>query len=239
MGPTTKLLDAFDLELAEAHGQRTQEWRDIRAGKFTASGNWQLMGEPRSNKAKEAGEWSDQAQTYINQKVAEELTGQVADSPTASSMEWGIDFEPVARKHFEAITGKEVFDAGFKVYNAHAGGSIDGDVDDDRSSIIEIKCPYNSGNHVEYMKLTKGIELQTEFPKIWWQIQSNLLFNDKAMCYFVSFDPRFPEKQKMKIVEVFAHKEDQERLKLRIDKAIGSKKALIEKLLVEPKLIAV
>lgn len=221
----TKLLDQFDLELAEAHGQRTQEWRDIRAGKFTASEMWRLMGEPRSKAAKEAGDWGDEAISYINQKVAEELTGHVPESGGSAATEWGIEFEPIAKKHFSALTGREVFDAGFKVYNRHAGGSIDGDAD---GPIIEIKCPYNSGNHIEYMKLKKGIELKTEFPKIWWQIQSNLLFNSKPMCYFISFDPRFPEKQKMKIVEVHAHSEDQERVKARIEKAVESKRILIE-----------
>lgn len=220
-----KLLDAFDLELAEAHGQRTQEWRDIRAGKFTASEMWRLMGNPRSKEAKEAGEWSDEAVTYINIKVAEEITGQIHESGSAASLEWGANWESVAKTHFTKLTGKPVYEAGFKTYNAHAGGSIDGDAD---GPIIEIKCPYNSGNHVEYMKLVKGIELQTAFPKIWWQVQSNLLFNSKPMCYFISFDPRFPDKQKMKIVEVYSHKEDQERLKVRIDKAIESKKALIQ-----------
>jgi hypothetical protein len=220
-----KLLDQFDLELAEASGQRTQEWRDIRAGKFTASEMWRLMGEPRSKAAKEAGEWSDEATTYINIKVAEEITGQIHDSGSAMSLEWGTDMEPVAKEHFEKTTSREVSSSGFKLYNAHAGGSPDGFVGD---FLLEIKCPFNSGNHVEYMKLTKGIELQTEFPKIWWQIQSNLLFNDSVMCYFVSFDPRFPEKQKIKILEVYAHKEDQTRIKVKIDKAVESKKALIE-----------
>jgi hypothetical protein len=225
MEHNTRFKDAFEMELAEAAGQRTQEWRDIRAGKFTASEMWRLMGEPRSKTAKEAGEWGDEAVTYINIKVAEELTGHIHDSGSAMSLEWGTDMEPVAKQQFTKVTGKDVGFCGFKVYNAHAGGSADGHVDD---FLIEVKCPFNSGNHVEYMKLKKGIELQTEFPKIWWQIQSNLLFNDKAMCYFVSFDPRFPEKQKLKIVEVYAHKEDRERLKKRIDKAIESKKALIE-----------
>jgi len=220
-------MDAFDLELAEAHGQRTDEWRDIRAGKFTASEMWRLMGEPRSKAAKEAGEWGDEATTYINIKVAEELTGQVHGSGSAMSMEWGVDMEPVAKQHFTKVTGKDVSYAGFKIYNEHAGGSPDGYVND---FLIEIKAPYNSGNHVEYMKLKKGIELQTEFPKIWWQIQSNLLFNDKLMCYFVSFDPRFPEAQKIKILEVYALKEDQDKIRQRIEKAILSKKALIESL---------
>jgi hypothetical protein len=221
----TRYLDDFDKELAEASGQRTQAWRDIRAGKFTASQHWRLMGDPRSKEAKDRGDWSDEATTYINEKVAEEITGHVHEGFSAASLEWGTDLEPVAKEHFTKVTGKDVSYAGFRIYNEHAGGSPDGFVND---LLIEIKCPYNSGNHVEYMKLKKGIELQTEFPKIWWQIQSNLLFNDSPMCYFVSFDPRFPEKQKMKIVEVYANKEDQEKIKVRIDKAIASKKKLIE-----------
>lgn len=222
-----KVMDDFDRELAEASGQRTKAWRDVRAGKFTASEMWRLMGEPQSKAAKEAGEWSDTATTYINEKVAEEITGFVHESATAASLEWGTDLEPVAKKHFEALTGRQVSEAGFKIYNAHSGGSIDGDAD---GPIIEIKCPFNSGNHVEYMKLKKGIELRNEFPKIWFQIQSNLLFNSKPMCYFVSFDPRFPEKYKMKIVEVHEHKEDQEKIVQRIDKAIKSKLELINQI---------
>lgn len=228
MGPI-RYLDDFDRELAEASGQRTQAWRDVRAGKFTASQQWRLMGNPRSKEAKEAGEWSDEATTYINEKVAEEITGFIHDGPTAAALEWGTDLEPVAKEFFTKVTGKEVSHAGFKIYNEHAGGSADGWVGD---FLIEVKCPYNSGNHVEYMKLKKGIELQTEFPKIWWQIQSNLLFNDSPMCYFVSFDPRFPDKQKIKIVEVYALKSDQDRIVERINKAIESKKKLVESLTV-------
>jgi hypothetical protein len=229
MEPNTKILDDFDRELAEASGQRTKVWRDVRAGKFTASAMWRLMGNPRSKEAKEAGEWGDEATTYINEKVAEEITGFLHESPTAASLEWGTDLEPVAKEFFTKVTGKKVSHTGFNIYNEHSGGSPDGFIEDE-SSLIEIKCPYNSGNHIEYMKLTKGIELQTEFPKIWFQIQSNLLFTGSAKCYFVSFDPRFPDKQKMKIVEVYALKADQDRIRERIHKAIESKTKLVESL---------
>jgi hypothetical protein len=222
-----RMLDAFELELAEASGQRTEAWRDIRAGKFTASEIYKLMGEPRSKAAKDAGEWGDEATTYINTKVAEHMTGQVHPSATANSLEWGTDMEPVAKEHFTIVTGKIVEFAGFKIYNQHAGGSSDGHVGD---FLIEIKCPFNSGTHVEYLKLKKGIEIQFEYPKIWWQIQSNLLFNDKAMSYFAAFDPRFPEKQKMKILEVYADKDSQEKILLRLNKAIDAKLKLIEQL---------
>jgi hypothetical protein len=230
MEPNIKrIMDAFDLELAEASGQRTQAWRDIRAGKFTASEWWRLMGSPQSKKAKEAGEFSDEANTYINIKVGEELTGQIHDSPSANSLEWGIDMEPLAKEHFTLLTGMPVSASGFKVYNAHAGGSTDGHVGAEEYP-IEIKCAYNSGNHIGYLRLTKGIEIKTEYPKIWWQLQANLLFNDKSMGYFVGFDPRFPEKQKMKILPVYALGEDQEKIKIKLDLATKEKIKIIESL---------
>lgn len=229
MEPNIKEMDAFDIALAEASGQRTQAWRDIRAGKFTSSQMYRLMSDPRSKAAKEAGEFSEDGETYINQKVAEELTGQIHDTGTANSLEWGTDMEPMAKEHFTKVTGKEVSYAGFKLFTEYCGGSPDGYVNGE-PAIIEIKCAFNSGNHVEYLKLKKGIELQTEYPKIWWQVQANMKFTDMAMCYFIAFDPRFPEKQKMKIVEVHAHKEDQDRMLVRLLRAIEVKIKLIESL---------
>lgn len=226
MEPRTKEMDAFDLELAEASGQRTQAWRDVRAGKFTASEIHKLMGDPRSKAAKEAGEWSDAANTYINTKVAEELTGH-CEQARSNAIEWGEELEPVAKEYFTLITGKPVKFAGFKIFNQHAGGSPDGFID---GGIIEIKCPYNSGNQVEYLKLTKGIEIQAEYPEYWWQMQANMLFNSVNMCLFVTFDPRFPEKQKMHIVEVHADLDDQNRMAKRLHLAIEHKLNLIKKL---------
>lgn len=225
MEPRIKDMDQFDRELAEAAQQRSQAWRDIRAGKFTASEIWKLMGDPRSKAAKEAGEWSETAQTYINTKVAEELTGQVHQASSAYPMVWGEDTEPLAKEHFTIITGKEVKHSGFKIFNLHAGGSPDGFVDD---GLIEIKCPFNSGNHVEYLKLVKGIEIRESYPEYWWQMQANLLFNSKNLCYFAAFDPRFPEAQKMKIVEVHAHPEDQNRMAVRLHKAIDTKLEILK-----------
>lgn len=231
MEPRTKEMDAFDIELAEASGQRSQAWRDIRAGKFTASEIWKLMGEPRSKAAKEAGGWSDDASTYINTKVAEEMTGHCSEV-TSHAIEWGMDLEPVAKEHFTIVTGKQVKYSGFKVFNPHAGGSPDGFVEFSHSNqneaLIEIKCPYNSGNQVEYLKLKEGIEIKEEYPKFWWQMQANMLFNSISMCYFVTFDPRFPEKQKMKIVEVYADLEDQNRMVKKLALAIEEKLRIIK-----------
>jgi hypothetical protein len=225
MEPNIKLLDAFEIELAEAAQQRSQAWRDIRAGKFTASENYKLMGEPRSKAAREAGEWSDTAMTYINTKVAEEMTGQVHQNSAAYPMVWGEDMEPLAKEHFTKVTGEEVRYSGFKMFNPHAGGSPDGFVWD---ALIEIKCPFNSANHIEYLKLLKGIEIKEAYPEYWWQMQTNMLFNDMDRCYFVAFDPRFPEKQKMKIVEVYKDVDDQMRFVKKLTLAIEEKLRLIK-----------
>lgn len=231
MEPRAKEMDAFDIELAEASGQRSQAWRDVRAGKFTASEMWKLMGEPRSKAAKEAGGWSDEASTYINTKVAEEITGH-CDQARSAAIEWGEDLEPVAKEHFTVVTGMQVKYLGFKMFNPHAGGSPDGFVDDPEfmeiKSLIEIKCPYNSGNQVEYLKLFMGNQIKEDYPKFWWQMQANMLFNSMGKCYFVTFDPRFPEKQKMKIVEVYADLDDQNKMVKKLMLAIEEKLRIIK-----------
>lgn len=229
MGPTTKLLDAFDLELAEAHGQRTQEWKDIRAGKFTASEIYKLLTEPRAKADREAGIWSQGAMTYIVTKVAEELTGQVHTSSSAAPLVWGEEMEPQAKDFFTKVTGHEIAHCGFKLFNEHSGGSSDGMVDD--GSLIEIKAPYNSANQVEYLNLKKGIEIAWAYPEYWWQMQANMLFNNVSKTYFVTYDPRFiSTNHKMKVLDVYANVDDQDLLLKKLTKAIDEKIKIVKSL---------
>lgn len=220
-------MDQFDIELAEAAQQRTQVWRDARAGKFTASEIYKIMTEPRNKKDREAGLWSEGAMTYILTKVAEEITGQVHETSAAYPLVWGEDMEPQAKEYFTRVTGKAVMHAGFKVFNPHAGGSPDGFVED---GLIEIKCPYNSTNQVNYLRLQSGLEIAIAYPEYWWQMQANMIFNKRDKTYFVAYDPRFPDKYKMKILEVFANPEDQNTLLEKLGKAIEEKLRIIQQL---------
>lgn len=220
-------LDAFDLELSEAAAQRSQAWRDVRAGKFTASEIFKLLTEPKSKADKEAGNWSQGAMTYIITKVAEELTGQVHQQSNAYPLVYGIDMEPLAKEYFTNLTGKEVSYSGFKIFNPHSGGSPDGFVDND--AIIEIKCPFNSANQIEYLSLKSPADLASGYPEYWWQMQANMIFNNRAKTYFVTYDPRFTaDKHKMKILEVPAVPEDQDFMLKKLMKAIEEKLKLIQ-----------
>ena len=61
-------------------------------------------------------------------------------------------------------------------------------------------------------------------------MQANMIFNKRDKTYFVAYDPRFPDKYKMKILEVFASPEDQNTLLEKLGKAIEEKLRIIQQL---------
>jgi exodeoxyribonuclease (lambda-induced) len=221
-------MDEFDKALIEAQDQKGESWRDIRCGRFTSSEIHKLLSDPRSKADKDAGKWSDGADTYINSKVAEQLTGYVSESPRTAAIVWGEDHEPFARELYEIITGVKVVKSGFTVYGDHAGGSPDGFVGDD--IFLEIKCPYNSSNHIDYLKMKKAIELKDLHFDYWVQCQSNMIFT-KRLCIFIAYDPRFPiQKQKLTFLEIGADAEVQDLIEVRIEKAIKTKLEIVSAL---------
>ena len=56
--------------------QGTDEWDEVRRGRFTSSEMYKLLTPPKTKAAQEAGKLSETALTYINVKVAEVITGQ-------------------------------------------------------------------------------------------------------------------------------------------------------------------
>jgi len=92
-------MDNFEKELAQASEQGSQIWHDIRCGRFTSSemhrliksGTRLMTAEELKNRPKtgpgshaklteDPNKFSDDGQTYIEEKVAEVLTGQVDPS---------------------------------------------------------------------------------------------------------------------------------------------------------------
>ena len=222
-------MDEFDKALIEAADQKGEVWRDIRCGRFTSSEIYKLLGDPRSAEAKKAGKWSDGAETYIHTKVAEMLTGYVSESPRTAAITWGEDHEPFARELYGTMRGIKIGKAGFTVYGDHAGGSPDGFIDD--GIFIEIKCPYNSTNQIDYLKLDKGIELKALHPDYWSQCQANMIFTNRPICIFIAYDPRFAiEKQRIKVLEIGPDNEVQDLIKIRLEKAVKTKIEIVNSL---------
>ena len=79
--------------------QRSEGWHNARLGMFTSSEIYKLMTKPKLK----SEVLSEGAKTYILEKVAESLTGIREEVPTTKAMQWGIDNEPLAKRHLARL----------------------------------------------------------------------------------------------------------------------------------------
>jgi hypothetical protein len=207
--------------------QGTPEWDNIRVGRFTASEIWKLTVEPKTNADKEAGKLSETALTYVSEKVAEVMTGQAKQQGYAFPLVWGTEQEPNAIEEFVKRTGYMHERVGFFPFTDHAGGSPDGFINDD--AILEVKCPYDSATQLDYLMLTDQWDLKRLKREYYWQCQANMLFTDRTLCHFVTFDPRMKdEKHRMTHMLIKAIPEDQDLLVKKIGIAVKEKLELLK-----------
>jgi hypothetical protein len=228
--------------------QGTDEWDRIRIGRFTASEIYRLMepskremtetelkARPKSGKGSSAkliydySKLSDAALTYVNEKVAEVLTGQPKSQGYAFPLVWGNDHEEEAAEHFSNRTGLKIEKVGFFKYSDHAGGSPDRMVGDD--AILEIKCPYEPVNQIQYLLLTDHYDVRRNYFNYWCQCQANMLFTDTKLCHFCTYDPRMiQDKHKLTHIELPVDAEFQDLIIEQIKKATKEKLSLIKTL---------
>lgn len=154
--------------------QRTEEWRQAKVGKVSASRIADVMSSGAGRK------------NYLAQLVVERLTGQPTESYCSAAMQWGIDNEAAARFAYECATGNRVREVGFIDHPIieNSGASPDGEVD--LHGLVEIKCP-NTATHIDYI-LTGDVDKKYLF-QMQWQMDTC----DGAWCDFVSFDPRIQD----------------------------------------------
>ena len=157
--------------------QGTPEWLNSRLGCPSGSGFDKLI--------TATGKPSTQAESYINQLIAELLTGETTYVKKTEWMERGNELEPRARDYYELATGNSVVETGFcKHDKLECGVSPDGIVGD--NGLIEIKCPSPSV-HVAYLRA--GV-LPTKYKQ---QIQGQMwLIDDREWCDFLSYHPSMP-----------------------------------------------
>lgn len=205
--------------------QGTPEWFNDRLFHFTSSELYKLMTKPKSKQDQEAGKPSKTAEEYIFEKLAEDLTGRYNDSLDTKAMKWGETYEPEARIAYESASGNKVDLCGFIEWSRMFGGSPDGLVGED--GIIEIKCPFNSSNHVRYLLLENQYELNGLKPEYYAQIQGNLLVTGRKWCDFISYDPRCVRAEfGLKILRVNRDEEFIKRIKEALDRAEAIKEQI-------------
>lgn len=239
-------MDQFERELAEASEQGSPIWHDVRAGKFTASEIYKLMesgtremtpaelaARPKTGKGSKSKFIEDPrclsktTQTYIRQKVAETLTGHAAEPVFSAPTRWGDEMEPFAAEYFSQKTGMEFEILSFVEFSEHAGGSPDRKIKG-VNELLEIKCPYNSANQVDYLMLTDQWDLKREYPEHYWQCMSNMLFYGADLCHFVTYDHRMIEdRHKMMHLKIKPIPEDHNRIIIKLEMAVKEKLSIL------------
>jgi putative phage-type endonuclease len=152
--------------------QHTEEWYNIRKGKFTCSTLSDLFMDKKTKGYNEA----------INKVVFERLTGEIPESFQNDYMRRGTELEPYARERYEMETFNIVQEVGFiDDGSGWFGYSPDGLLNED--GLIEIKCP----------KFSTLIDfaLTRKIPKEYMlQMQGGMLVSDRKYCDFICFHPK-------------------------------------------------
>lgn len=179
--------------------QRTDAWDKARKYKFTSSKIHVLMTDPKAKEAKDRGDLSETAKGYIMEKIAQEVNGFLPEF-TSKETEWGINNEENAKLWYHINTGNAIGDVFFCEYNEFYGGSPDCAVIDQSMSppgedgiingALEIKCPYNSVNHLKHCLIDSKEYFKQKHPEYYWQCVSHMITLNVGFCDFVSFDPR-------------------------------------------------
>jgi len=150
--------------------QRSDEWFEVRRGKFTGSKFYNLMSKDTTSSY----------QNLINEVVYERLTNKTLESYQSADMLRGTELEPEAREDYEFVTGNKVEEVGFVSLDEWVGVSPDGLISDD--GMIEIKCP-KATTQIEYL-------FKNKLPSIYkWQVQGSLWVLDREWCDFYSYHP--------------------------------------------------
>lgn len=203
------LEDIINPEKVNEHlEQGSDAWDQIRVGRFTSS-EWHLLTghgwremtpkelEARPKKGPgsatkrlpDFNQLSAGADGYIDRKVAEILTGRPKPQAYAYPLVYGKEQEPFACELFQKRTGLVCEETGFHTFTDHAGGTPDrlvGETDG-----LEIKCPYESKNQLDYLMLNHVNDIRDNYPQFFWQCVTLLLFTGRDRWHFCTFDPRF------------------------------------------------
>ena len=187
--------------------QGSEQWFELRLGKFTSSTFKNLFAKPTTIAY----------QKEINQVVFERLTGKVPESFSNDYMQRGTELEPLAREAYEAEKLEIVQNGGFWEFDEWTGSSPDGLIGDDGT--LEAKCPaFNT--MIEYLTKQK---LPSEY---FYQVHGQLFVTGRQWCDFVAYHPDLP----IFIKRIEASEEVNQQIREALDKAIKQVQLKIDKI---------
>ncbi len=188
--------------------QKEEQWKIDKLGCISASRFSDILVKPR----KKDEPLSKTAETYLREKITELLTGESREL-SSEALSWGTDTEQQAREEYELANFVETTQVGFIKSDEfkRTGCSPDSLIGEDGG--LEIKCPFNSINHINYLE-------GEAIPKAYYaQIQGNLMITKRKWWDFVSFDPRIKDERfRMHVRRVERDEEFIAKLKIEIVK---------------------
>jgi hypothetical protein len=187
--------------------QNTEEWENLRMGKFTAS-KFKDLFLSKTTKGYEKA---------IYLPVYERLTGESPESFSSNYMERGHEMEPEAKETYEIESFNIVKPGGFWSLNGWVGASPDGLIGE--NGIWENKSPaYNT--MINYL-------LNGKLPNIYkWQVYGQLYVTGREWCDFTAYHP------KLKLLTIRIHRDEKiiNELSTKLNESIDIAKNLIKKL---------
>jgi len=160
--------------------QRSPEWHEARLGVITGS------------RVKNA--FASNNLPFVDELIAEKLSGQAEMLRVNDAMQRGIDLEPLAMDEYSKYSGYEVQEVGFCIHDEldWLAVSPDGLIKDDSGEKyvggIEIKCP-NSKTHIGYIRTGKLPSAYKYQVHQYFHVCQDLEWVD-----FMSYDPRVVQK---------------------------------------------
>lgn len=166
--------------------QRTEAWRMARVAHVTASRVGDIVKTINNGKS-----YSAKRGRYLDEIVAERITGKPQDWKEVRSLTERAEMEPAARECYSFYTDNDVELVGFIQHPSikFAGASPDGVVG--KPGMIEIKC-LDSGNHLKLFAGDDSVMLEY-LP----QVHFGMACTGRKWCDFVAFNPTMPEDLKL------------------------------------------
>lgn len=187
--------------------QNTDEWIELRKGKFTASTFKDLMANKNTIGYEKA----------IYKVVFERLTNESPENYVSEYMSRGHELEPLAVEQYEMIKFYNTSNGGFYEVNEWIGASPDRNVNNNK--ILEIKSPaYNT-----MIKYLLNGKLPSQYK---YQVQGQLFVSEKESCDFMAYHPKLNPL----IITIDRDDEIIDNLKKELDIAIEKARYIIDKL---------
>lgn len=159
--------------------QRSAEWFALKCGRIGSSEAADL-----SATIKSGGEAAARRNLRVR-KVVETLTRKwAAGDYQSAAMRDGIEREPIARRLYEAATGRLVEAVGYMAHPTLAAGYSPDGLVDGGAGILEIKCPIPA-THLDYLQTGT---IPGDYLK---QCTHALWISGAQWCDFVSYQPDF------------------------------------------------